>query len=76
MQTPIEKAVSVAGGLSELGDAIGVTRPMVYQWINRIRPVAAKHCIPIEQATQGAVTRYQLRPDVFGKSPDQAEQAA
>lgn len=30
----------------------------------------------IEEATEGAVTRYELRPDVFGPAPDENEQKA
>jgi DNA-binding transcriptional regulator YdaS (Cro superfamily) len=29
----------------------------------------------IEEATEGAVTRYELRPDVFGPAPDEAKAA-
>ena len=71
-QKPIERAVEALGGMSELAQAICVTRPLVYQWVKRLRPVAAKHCLPIESATNGAVTRYELRPDVFGEAPEKA----
>lgn len=30
----------------------------------------------IETATDGVVTRYELRPDVFGPAPDEREQKA
>lgn len=63
---PITNAIEAAGGQSALAKAINVTPPMVWQWINGLRPVPAHHCIPIEEATGGKVTRYDLRPDVFG----------
>jgi DNA-binding transcriptional regulator YdaS (Cro superfamily) len=34
--------------------------------------VPADRCLPIERATGGAVTRYDLRPDIFGDAPDGA----
>lgn len=70
--TPIERAIAAAGGIGELADLIKVARPLVYQWANGIRPVAAKHCIPIENAVGGAVTRYELKPSVFGEAPERA----
>ncbi len=33
------------------------------QWIKKRRPVAADRCVAIERATDGAVTRRDLRPD-------------
>lgn len=63
---PITKAVDVAGGQSALAKAINVAPPVVWQWLKGLRPVPAHHCIPIEDATGGKVTRYDLRPDVFG----------
>lgn len=68
--SPIEQAIDAAGGRSALADRLGVHRSLLSQWLTGHRPVAAKHCIAIEEATGGAVTRYQLRPDVFGESPD------
>lgn len=43
--------------------SIGVTAAAVNQWIKGIRPVPPKHCIRIERATNGVVTRRDLRPD-------------
>lgn len=52
---------------------VGVTQGRVSQWIAGER-VPAERCNDIEAATAGAVTRYELRPDVFGGAPK--EQAA
>lgn len=65
-KTPIEVAAEVAGGRTALARALGVTPSMVSQWCAGFRPVSPRHCIPIEEATRGSVTRYDLRPDVFG----------
>lgn len=65
MQTPILSAIDALGA-SELARHLGVSVSLVSQWAHGRRPVAAHHCIPIEQATEGKVTRYELRPDVFG----------
>ena len=68
----IRKAVDTLGGQPALAKALGVTPGAVGHWCVGYRPVPPKRCIPIEKATEGAVTRYDLRPDVFGKGPDDA----
>lgn len=62
------RAVTLAGGQSALARRIGKTQSHVAQWLRRGRagPTA---CIAIETAVGGQVTRYELRPDVFGKPP-------
>lgn len=75
MSTPIEKAIEAAGGVNALSQSIGVTPPAVSQW--KARGIAPpERCIAIEQATGGSVTRYELRPDVFGLMPTPDEAAA
>lgn len=71
---PIKQAIEAVGGQqSELASLITVSPQMVNQWVHGIRPVPAKHCIAIEQATKGRVTRYDLRPDVFGAPTKRAD---
>ena len=50
------------------GQAYRQTPAHVAQWLRRGR-VGPTACIPIETAVGGQVTRYELRPDVFGKPP-------
>ncbi len=38
--------------------------------------VPAERVLAIEAATHGKVTRYDLRPDVFGPAPDEQDRAA
>ena len=51
------------GRAAKLAAAIGVTPVMVSQWASSVKPVPAERCVSIEQATAGAVTRKDLRPD-------------
>lgn len=69
----LERAVDKVGGQSKLAKSLGVTPMAVSLW--KKRGVPPERCIPIERATGGVVTRYQLRPDVFGAAP-RAERAA
>ena len=67
-KTPIQKAVNQVGQVA-LADALGVTIGFVSHMYNGRKPVPASRAIAIEEATGGSVTRYDLRPDVFGKKP-------
>ncbi len=61
----LTRAIESAGGVGKLASAIGLKQNVVGNW--RLRgQVPAQHCIAIETATTGAVTRHDLRPDVFG----------
>lgn len=51
------------GMASELARQIGVAPVLVSQWAKGQRPVPAHRCVAIERATDGAVTRSDLRPN-------------
>lgn len=69
---PLIQAVALAGGQAALARRIGKTQAQVAQWLRRGR-VGPTACIAIETAVGGQVTRYQLRPDVFGEPPQPNE---
>ena len=58
----IEKSCAALGSQKALADVLGVTPATVNQWIYGHRPVPVERCPAIEQATNGAVTRRDLRP--------------
>lgn len=63
-------------------DILGVTQSAVSQWLQWIEDndrgtkITAERAVLIERATNGDVTRYDLRPDVFGPAPKQKARAA
>jgi DNA-binding transcriptional regulator YdaS (Cro superfamily) len=65
--SPIEKAVRIVGGLTALANMIGVSAPTVHEWKTLKRPVPVLRCVSISQATNGAVTLQDLRPDDWQK---------
>jgi len=69
-------AAEALGGKNALAKALGVTPQFIGQLACGIRPVPPRHCIPIEVASSMAVSRYDLRPDVFGKKPADSDVAA
>ena len=51
------------GAVTLLAVQIGSHAPDISNWSNGKRPVPISRCIAIEHATEGAVTRRDLRPD-------------
>ena len=60
----IDRAATALGSLTALASAIGVTQSAPSMWKARGR-VPTEHCLAIERATSGAVTRADLRPDDY-----------
>lgn len=48
-----------------MADAIGIAQQTVSEVLSSGREAPARWCIPLEIATQGEVTRHQLRPDLY-----------
>lgn len=63
MDSPLKKAIENAGGVAALARALNVTSQAISQWDR----VPAERVIQVEVVT--GVTRYDLRPDVFGPAP-------
>lgn len=59
----IEKAISLFPSQAAFAIAVEVKSPTVSEWKNGDRPVPIEKCVKIEQATDGLVTRRDLRPD-------------
>lgn len=70
IMSAIQKAIDAVGTQAELARRLNVTDMAISQW--KKRGVPPERCIPIEDATDRAVTRYELRPDVFGSAPVEA----
>lgn len=51
------------GAATALAKAIGVTSVMVSQWLSGRKSIPLERCVAIERATNGEVTRQDLRPN-------------
>lgn len=71
----LKKAADAVGGVTKLARAIGVSQGAVSNWFARGQ-VPADKCRAIEVATDGAISRHDLRPDIFGEAPHPAGVAA
>lgn len=58
----LKAAISAAGGVVALANKLGLKKQAVSQW----ERAPAKRVIDIENAVDGAVSRHELRPDIFG----------
>jgi len=67
------KAVAFFGSPAGLADALtnGQTRntAIVNNWLTTGRTIPPERAAQIEQLTKGAITRSELRPDLFGYLP-------
>jgi DNA-binding transcriptional regulator YdaS (Cro superfamily) len=54
-----------------LAETLGVTQGAVSQWLVGTQEITPQRAVEIEKATNKSVTRYDLRPDIFGKAPDE-----
>jgi len=70
MNIPLLKAIAVAGGQRRLAEKLGVSSMAVSQW--KRRGIPPHRVIEIERAIDGEITRYELRPDIFGTKGDAA----
>lgn len=67
----LQRAIEVVGTQVALAAAIGVTAQAVNQWLTKGR-IPAERVLEIERATEGRVSRHDLRPDLYPRQ----EQAA
>lgn len=70
--TPLERAIRVCGGQTKLAEKIGLSQQRVSYWRKAKNGVPAEYARDIEEACNGAVTRQQLRPDIFGPAESAA----
>ncbi|RZZ90899.1 CI repressor [Pseudoxanthomonas winnipegensis] len=68
----LDLAIENAGGVSRLAAQLGLAQTAVSNWRKRGK-VPAEQVLKVEAAT--GVSRYDLRPDVFGPAPTQAADA-
>ena len=61
----LRRAKEILHKQSVLAEIVGVTQPSVAYMLRSGKRVPAEWCLPIEQATKGAVTSHDLRPDLY-----------
>lgn len=59
--SPLKRAIEAAGGVAELARSLGITSQAISQW----RSVPVCRVLDVERATGKAVSRHELRPDIY-----------
>ncbi len=70
MNQNIKLAIDIIGSQAEFARRIGKSQPFVHSMLHNIKPIPPGLCRVIEDAVDRKVTRYQLRPDIFGEALD------
>lgn len=65
----LETAIVILGSQELLAASLKIRSPSISEWRRRGK-VPAGRCLEIERLTVGLVTRYEMRPDVFGDAPE------
>lgn len=66
----LDRAIAVCHGAQHLGAHLGISRQAVQKW----RRAPAERVLEIERIT--GISRYDLRPDIYGDPPAPLRQAA
>jgi DNA-binding transcriptional regulator YdaS (Cro superfamily) len=61
-------AIEKAGGRGAVAEMFGITAEAVRQWTLADRRIPAEYILRLEEAS--GVSRYNLRPDVYGAQPE------
>lgn len=65
----LRRCIEILGSQRAVAAVVGVKQPSVNYALNKSGLVPAEWCIPLESATGGAVTRQDLRPDIYLHAP-------
>lgn len=70
----IERAVSIFGSQKKLADAMSCSQQHVSLLIRGAVRVTAEMALAVDKATDGVVSKHDLRPDIFGEPATEAAQ--
>ncbi|RWI33430.1 MAG: helix-turn-helix domain-containing protein [Mesorhizobium sp.] len=68
----IKRAVDLLGSQAKLAHAAGCSQQYISLLLQGKTGLSAEKAIDFERATDGAVTKSELRPDIFGAEPERA----
>lgn len=68
-KTPLEKAIAAVGSQAALAAAVGLSQQAISYWVKKDGRVPAEMVLAVERASN--VSRHDLRPDIFGSSPNE-----
>jgi len=75
LKSQIERAIGHYGSQAKLAEAMGCSQQLVSQLLKEEIGITAETAMKIDAATNGSVSKHDLRPDVFGPVPREASAA-
>jgi DNA-binding transcriptional regulator YdaS (Cro superfamily) len=71
-RTHVDRAVTLHGSQVKLAKEVGCSQQYISWLLNEADQVSAEMAIAFERATCAAISRHDLRPDIFGSAPERA----
>lgn len=68
-RTPVVKAIEKAGGAKKIAQALEISHQAVSKWPYRL---PAERVLDLERLCDRAVTRHELRPDLYPRDHETA----
>ncbi len=68
LKTLIQRAIDCHGSQAKLADKMGCSQQQI-AYLLKAKSITAEMAMKVDAATNGAVSRHDLRPDVFGRKP-------
>lgn len=68
----IIRAVKESGSQAKLATAMGCSQQQISYLLHEANSISLEMAVAIDKATDGVVSRQDLRPDVFGKRRESA----
>lgn len=71
----IERAIEASGSQAKLAAQVGCSQQYISWLLKEAKNVSAEMAIRFERGTDGAISRHELRADIFGPAPSEHERA-
>lgn len=72
----IKRAINLAGSQVKLAEGMGCSQQYISWLLKEATQISGDKAVACERATNGGVSRFDLRPDLFGNPPAPTGEAA
>jgi len=69
----ISEAIRLKGSQQKLAEAAGCSQQQISYLMKEASGISAEMALKVERATDGAVSRHELRPDIYGPAPQPSQ---
>ncbi len=66
----LEKIIAIAGSQTALAKELGIQQQAISEWLQK-GTIPPHRVLKLEEIVKGAVTRHELRPDIYPRDPNQ-----